>query len=278
MYDGPILDNHLHLDPINGRGAEAAADFVDAGGTHLNVLNKPSWNLVGDVETDDGFRETFDITVEVTREADEIVPGRARPVLGVHPALVSQLIDRGYDPEAAAELMRTGIDVAAEYVASGPALAIKSGRPHYEVDDAVWDASNEVMCHAFERAAEVGCAVQLHTEGGEDFTEVAQWAEAAGLPRERVVKHYSAGYLEGPIPSVLADREELERACGGDWPFFMETDFIDDPDRPGAVLGPKTVPKRTKWLAEAGYEESLYRAHVETPSRVYGIDTESTLG
>ncbi|MFT4882846.1 MAG: TatD-related deoxyribonuclease [Natronomonas sp.] len=277
MYDGPILDNHLHLDPVNGRGAEAAEEFANAGGTHLNVLNKPSWHLVGDVDGAEEFRETFDITVEVTEEADEILPGRAWPVLGVHPALISQLVDRGFDADEAAELMKTGIEVAAEYVAEGPALAIKSGRPHYDVSDAVWEASNEVMCHAFERAAEVGCAVQLHTEGGEDFEEVAEWAEAEGLPSERVVKHYSNGHIEGPIPSVICDKDELERACGGDWPFFMETDFIDDPDRPGAVFGPKTVPNRTQWLAEEGYEESLYRAHVETPARVYGVDTEATL-
>jgi len=277
MYDGPVLDNHLHLDPVNGRGVEAAEEFERAGGTHLNVLNKPSWNLVGEVDDEDGFRETFDITVEVTEAADEVLPGRGRPVLGVHPALISQLLERGYDPEEAADLMKAGIDVAAEYVASGPALAIKSGRPHYDVADATWDASNEVMRHAFARAAEVGCAVQLHTEGGEDFEDIAEWAEAQGLPREQVVKHYSGGYIEGPIPSVIANTDDLERACGGEWPFFMETDFIDDPDRPGAVLGPKTVPRRTATLADAGHDEALRRAHVETPARVYGIDTEATL-
>ncbi len=277
MYDGPVLDNHLHLDPINGRGVEAAEAFARAGGTHLNVLNKPSWHLVGDVEGEDGFRETFDLTVEVTEKADERLRGRAWPVLGVHPALISQLITRGYEPSEAAELMKVGIDVAAEYVAEGPALAIKSGRPHYEVEDAVWDASNDVMRHAFARAAEVGCAVQLHAEGGEAFEPVAEWAEAEGLARDRVVKHYSGGYVEGLIPSVISHKDELERACEGDWPFFMETDFIDDPDRPGAVLGPKTVPKRTQWLAESGYEDALYRAHVETPASVYGVDTEATL-
>ena len=134
------------------------------------------------------------------------------------------------------------------------------------------------MRHAFDRAASVGCAVQLHTEGGEEFVDVAEWAESAGLPRERVVKHYSGGYVEGPIPSVIADREALERAAEGDWPFLVETDFIDDPDRPGAVLGPKTVPKRTRWLSEAGYDDALRRAHVETPARVYGVDTVATLG
>ena len=274
----PILDDHLPLDPVNGRGAAAAAEFADVGGTHLLVLNKPSWSLVGEVDDEAGFRETFDLTVEVTREADERLPGRAWPVLGVHPALVSKLTERGYTPEEAAELMKRGLEVAAEYVADGPALAIKSGRPHYEVDEAVWDASNAVMRHAFAQGAAVGCAVQLHTEGGDDFTEVAEWAEAEGLPREQVVKHYSEGPVEGPVPSVIARKEELLAAADAGEPFMMETDFIDDPDRPGAVLGPKTVPRRVEWLREEGYDEALHRAHVETPARVYGIDTESTLG
>jgi TatD-related deoxyribonuclease len=273
----PILDNHLHLDPVNGRGADAAAEFAARGGTHLLVLNKPSWHLVGEVDDESGFREAFEITVEVTREASALLDGRAWPVLGVHPALVSQLVDRGYTPEGAGELMRAGLDVAAEFVADGPALAIKSGRPHYDVDEAVWEASNDVMRYAFELGSEVGCAVQLHTEGGEDFTEVAEWAEKRGLPRERVVKHFAGGRVEGPIPSVIANEDDLLEACEGGEPFLMETDYIDDPDRPGAVLGPKTVPKRVEWLIEEGHESAMRRAHVETPARVYGIDTEGTL-
>jgi TatD-related deoxyribonuclease len=273
----PILDNHLHLDPINGRGVEAAEDFANRGGTHLLVLNKPSWNLVGEVDDEDGFRETFEITVDVTERASEVLPGRAWPVLGVHPALVSQLVDRGYTAEEARDLMQAGLDVAAEFVADGPALAIKSGRPHYDVSEEVWAASNDVMCYAFELGAEVGCAVQLHTEGGEDFEQVAEWAKERGLQRERVVKHYSSGGVTGPIPSVISHKDDLQTACEREVPFLMETDFIDDPDRPGAVLGPQTVPKRVEWLIEEGYEEAMQRAHVETPARVYGIDTEATL-
>ena len=273
----PILDNHLHLDPVNGRGAEAAAEFARAGGTHLLVLNKPSWSLVGEVEGPDGFREAFELTVDVTAEADDHLPGRAWPVLGVHPALISKLTERGYTPEEARELMCTGLDVAAEFVADGPAVAIKSGRPHYDVDGAVWDASNAVMRHAFGLGAEVGCPVQLHTEGGDDFTEVAAWAEEEGLPAGQVVKHYSEGPVAGPVPSVIARKDGLEAAAESGEPFLMETDFIDDPDRPGAVLGPKTVPRRVAWLREQGYEEAVHRAHVETPAAVYGIDTERTL-
>ncbi|MEF8777123.1 MAG: TatD family hydrolase [Haloarculaceae archaeon] len=276
--DTPVLDNHLHLDPVNGRGVDAAEDFAAAGGTHLLVLNKPSWHLVGDVDEPEDFREVFDITVDVTGEAATVLDGTAWPVLGVHPALISRLLDRGFDVEEAQDLMVGGLEIAAEYAAEGPALALKSGRPHYDVDDAVWAASNAVMREAFELAAEVGCPVQLHTEGGDDFTDVAEWAEDRGLPQERVVKHYSGGKLTGPIPSVLSNEDELEVAAERGEAFLMETDFIDDPDRPGAVLGPKTVPKRVRWMLEQGWEDAVWTAHVETPARVYGIDTEATHG
>ena len=52
---------------------------------------------------------------------------------------------------------------------------------------------------------------------------------------------------------------------------MLETDYMDDPKRPGAVLGPKTVPKRTRQLLEAGLdEEVLYNTHVDLPERIYG--------
>ncbi len=173
--------------------------------------------------------------------------------------------------------MQAGLDVAAEYVADGTALALKTGRPHYDVDDAVWAASNEVMRYGFELGAEHDCAVQLHTEGGEDFEAVARWAEAAGMDRRQVVKHYSGGRLQGPTKSVLADKDELELAVEAGDPFLMETDYIDDPERPGAVLGPKTVPRRVRWLLEAGHDDAVRTAHVQTPKDVYGIDTEAAL-
>ena len=273
----PVLDDHCHLDPEHGRGMDAVEAFVRVGGTHMLVVNKPSWHVARVPEGPDAFRETFETTLGVVAQANEILPGRAWPVLGVHPGVVSRLTKAGHEPDAAAELMQTGLDVAAEYVADDRALALKSGRPHYDVSDAVWDASNRVMRHAFTLGAEHDCAVQLHTEASEELTEVAAWAESRGLRREQVVKHYAAGRLTGPTPSVMSDKDRLRVAVERDEPFLMETDFVDDPDRPGAVLGPKTVPRRVRWLLDEGHADAVRRAHVETPRAVYGIDTEATL-
>ncbi|MFB6155212.1 MAG: TatD family hydrolase [Haloferacaceae archaeon] len=276
--DTPVLDDHLHLDPDHGRGLDAVRDFARLGGTHLLVVNKPSWLLGVEAETGEDFRAVFETTVDVVEEAAALLDGTAWPVLGVHPGLVSKLVDdRGFAPGEARDLMRAGLDVAAEYVADGEALALKSGRPHYDVSDAVWEASNDVLKHALSLGAERDCAVQLHTEATEDLTDVAAWAEDRGLDPRRVVKHYAAGELDGVTPSVMSERDRLRVAAERDDPFLMETDFVDDPDRPGAVLGPKTVPRRVRWLLDEGYDEAVRRAHVETPKRVYGVDTRATL-
>ncbi len=271
----PILDDHLHLDPDHGRGIEAVKDFSRAGGTHLLVVNKPSWHLGELPESGADFRHVFETTLGVVEESTKILDGRAWPVLGVHPGLISQLIDAGHGPEEAGEIMRAGLDTASEYL--DRALALKSGRPHYEVEEEVWEASNAVLKHALALGADHDCAFQLHTEGSEELTEIAGWAEDRGLPAHRVIKHYANGRLAGPTPSVISRKDELRRAAEAGDPFLMETDFIDDPDRPGAVLGPKTVPRRVNWLREEGCEDAIHTAHVETPERVYGIDTVGTL-
>jgi len=56
----------------------------------------------------------------------------------------------------------------------------------------------------------------------------------------------------------------------------METDYIDDPKRPGAVLGPKTVPKVTLSLLEQGLmtKQQASTIHCKLPHQTYGIDLE----
>jgi len=277
-FDTPVLDDHLHLDPDAGRGLDAVRDFRRLGGTHLLVVNKPSWHLGVEAETADDFRTVFDRTLTVVADADDLLPGRAWPVLGVHPGLISRLVDdRDFTPTEARDLMQAGLDVAAEYVREGRALALKTGRPHYDVSEEVWDASNAVLRHGLALGADADCAVQLHTEASEDLTDIADWAEERSLPAHRVVKHYAGPTLAGPTPSVMCRKEWLREAAAGDDPFLMETDFVDDPDRPGAVMGPKTVPRRVRMLLEEDYDDAVRRAHVETPAQVYGIDTEATL-
>jgi TatD-related deoxyribonuclease len=57
---------------------------------------------------------------------------------------------------------------------------------------------------------------------------------------------------------------------------MLETDFLDDPRRPGAVMALTTVPKRSYGLLNDGSltEDILQRVHVHWPKVAYGIDVE----
>ena len=269
----PILDNHCHLDSEKGMGIAAVEDFSESGGTHMLVVNQHSWKDGKNPTDMSDFEERFYQTIEIVEQATEILQGRAWSVLGIHPALISRLVEDGQTVKEAGEFMCEGLDMAAKMIDRGDAIALKSGRRHYEVSQEVWEMSNEVLRHAISLAAKMGIAVQLHTEATEDLSEVSDWASEMSLPWQKVVKHFAGGVCKGVTPSVISKNEELERAIQSGKPFMMETDYLDDPRRPGAVLGMKTVPKRTKLLRERGYEELMEGAHVDTPEMVYGIKT-----
>ena len=89
---------------------------------------------------------------------------------------------------------------------------------------------------------------------------------------DRVVKHYSSPAVSAVQRSVLARKEWTFEAAEDGRDFFLETDYIDDPDRPGAVLGTRTVPRRVESLLESGHEDAVERACVSLPEEVYEVD------
>jgi TatD-related deoxyribonuclease len=265
----PVTDDHIHIDPLNGRGIEAAKDFLRSGGTHLFLVSKPSWSLSVHPSRGTDYAAVFDETLRVARMIEEIGVV-VFPVLGIHPAEISRLSERMPLPEAT-EVMKAGIDCAAVYVEEGKAVALKSGRPHYDVSPEVWTASNEVLTHALDRSARCRCALQVHAESG-PCTDIADMARHAGVPVERVVKHY--GSPETPLhPSLIANHEVIPQLARERRAFTMESDFMDENSRPGAVIGPKSVPRYTSQLLRDGLitMEDCFRIHAETVGKVYGV-------
>jgi TatD-related deoxyribonuclease len=274
----PITDNHMHIDP-RARGLEAVKDFKNSGGTHIILVTKPSWSLGIMVKKPEDYIKVFDETVEIASKIRELGVG-AFPVLGVHPAEISRLTEY-MELQKATEVMEKGLELASGYVEKGLAVGIKSGRPHYPVSAEVWAASNEIMEYAFSLGKEQDCAVQLHTEsvGEPELRDIAERARKTGIKMHRVVKHYSPPMVKtceelGLFPGVISVKGAIEHAIEEGTRFMMETDYIDDPDRPGAVLGPKTIPRRTIKLMETYGEEPFWIIHKENPEKVYGIEIE----
>lgn len=266
----PITDDHIHIDPLNGRGIEAAKEFLRAGGTHLFLVAKPSWSFGITPMSGADYRPVFDATLAVADEVRALGLG-VFVVLGVHPAEITYFAE-SRPPGESARIMAEGLELAAAYVAEGRAVALKSGRPHYDAGPEVAEASNRVLMRALELAGRAGCALQIHAESG-PCADVVPMARQAGMDPTRVVKHFAEPSTP-LVPSLVARHEAIPEVAASCRLFMLESDYMDERSRPGAVIGPKSVPRTSLRLLASGAldEDSLARCHVETPSRVYGVE------
>jgi TatD-related deoxyribonuclease len=111
------------------------------------------------------------------------------------------------------------------------------------------------------------------------MAEFAAMADAAGLARDHVIKHYCGPLVladehHGLVPSVICGRSNLRAALqkDPDGRFLLETDYIDEPTRPNVVMPPDTVPKRVLGLLQNGEmtEAAAHRIGAGLPARLYG--------
>ncbi len=276
-WTGPILDDHFHLNR-NGRYLDAVLDFQRTGGTDIVLVHCPDFK--NPPTTRDGHIEAYKNTISMASEVRKLGIG-VRVILGPHPAAFAHQFESLGD--RAEENYWDSIETALEFVNEGFAHGIgEVGRPHWRVSEDIWLRSNNLLFETMKLASKEGIPLQLHVEGEseETYPELAEMADKAGLKRERLVRHYappdvSIKSTHGITPSVLAGSGSIEKIIqtysDSSHGFMLETDYMDDLNRPGAVLGPKTVPKRTKQLIEAGLpEEVMNICHIDLPERVYG--------
>ena len=285
---GPILDDHFHLNR-KGRFIAAAQDFANVGGTHLILVHCPDFTNLPTTASE--YSHAYTDTVEMAEKVRLDVELDVRVMLGPHPAAFAHQCmaleeqDGDAGAERAMELYHDSITEALKFIHEGKAVGLgEIGRPHWQVSAPIWERSNALLGETLAIAAREGVPCQLHVEGDESapYAEIAPIADRAGFPRKHLVRHFappdvSDELTRGMVPSVILQKdgintliETIEKCSGG---FMLETDHMDDPRRPGAVLGPKTVPKRTQALVAAGVdEEVLYCTHVDLPNSIYGID------
>jgi len=269
---------------------DAVADFSSSGGTGIMLVHKPSFScsLPADLE---GYREAYSDTISMADEVRTEFGLGVGVVLGPHPvAWEKQIPELGI--EASSELHLEAVSLALEYIDSGHAHCLgEVGRPHYPVEEEIWTRANDLLLEILSMASSSGTSAQLHVEenGEKTYTELSQLCMSSGISSERVIRHFappnvSADFTHGLSATVNVGKGSIETivetAREAASPWGMETDFLDDNRRPGAVLGPKTVPKRTQELCSSllseGWSENeveslLTKVHSEWPESLYGL-------
>jgi TatD-related deoxyribonuclease len=279
----PVLDSHIHLDPM-GTPSEAVGRFVHAGGTHLIVVHKPYHHLTE--RSRDDYLESFGTTIQMCDLANENGV-KAWCVLGPYPGSLPRLSNE-IGLEDAINLQLTALDLAFEMVDEGKALGIgEVGRIHFKVEEDVQKGSDIILRSAMRGAASRGCPVVLHTESPLDnqnlFRHLSNMADESGIPRKKIIKHYSGWEAANPETglglsvSMQARRKNVEEALRRDLDFLLETDYIDEISRPDVVMPPDTVPKKIEWAYRKGLLTAEKHEHlmVDLPREIMGIDTST---
>ncbi len=274
-----VFDNHMHL-RRDGMYIEAIKEFKKYGGTHLNFCPYTDYRRV---IKENSYMECYEDGIKLAEEAMEKTGVKIFLTVGPYPVdyvKMKEIVGR----EKAMMLMKKGMEEAQKLCMEGRAIAIgEIGRPHFKVDGPTWKESNEIMKYGMELARDADVPVILHMEGVNEnnMKEIAEMADDAGLDRGKVIKHFSPPIVKreenhGIFPSVISKKGNVEEAFSKGRRFMLETDYLDDTRRPGAVLALKTVPRRLNALlaTEKINEEDIYKICKENPEKMYGITLE----
>ena len=275
-----IFDNHLHL-RRDGRFLDAVREFQHAGGTHFILCQYP---MPERAIAEKSYQSCYQETLRMADEIRSAVRVGVFVVVGPYPVDLLPLQEK-FGRQEALSIMKKGMDEAAILCAEQKCIAIgEIGRPHFPVSQQILQDSNMILLYGMQKAHDVGVPVVLHTESTTpaQCKELVEIGKKAHLKPEKIVKHFSPPLVTleenfGLIPSILASKKNIIEALSKGTRFFMETDYIDDLRRPGAVLAPRTVPKRTKKLIEDGRmsEQQAHIIHVENPLKTYNIDLQT---
>ena len=289
-WNGPIIDNHFHLNR-NGRFLSAANDFKNAGGTGLILVHCPDFK--SPPVTPSGHKESYSDTILMAEQVRKNLDLGVRVVLGPHPAAFAHQFESWFEQDGengaqkAIENYNDSIEIAMDFCHEGQAVAIgEVGRPHWDASEQVWELSNMLLEETMELSRKEKIPLQLHMEdnGSQTYLDLEKMAERVGLNPQNLVRHFAPADVSfsmvGKItPSVNLGKDGIDTLIqtfkSSHHGFMLETDYMDDPRRPGAVLGPKTVPKRTQKLAsladENGIDEEVFfTMHHDLPNLIYG--------
>ena len=278
-----FADAHAHTNPLKGLGAKTVSErFRESGGWFIALVSLPPTSL-GLNSSPEGFERSIELVISECRAARE-AGLRVACLGGYHPAMIDKMIDRlGMKPEDAYRYSIKIIDLACTYIEKGLLHGIAEvGRPHYQVKPHYVVLAEMVLDHALTKAKDLGAIVHLHLEEGGWITakDIEDRIRRIGISKDRVAMHHAKpGLLEHAISmgipaTVPAIYQVIQIASKYQGFYMFESDYIDDPARPGKVLYPWEISENTLKATKEGFlnEEAVYKIHVENITRFYRVE------
>jgi len=283
----PIADGHGHSNPIRGLGAsKIARNFKARGGWFQALVALSPWQYALEFRGFESYKEAIEIHIRECKAAEgEGV--KVACIAGFHPADVDHLIDRyNMKPSRVLELGYSVADYVSNLCSEGVLDGIgEVGRQHYKTGAERVLVAQLILERALENARDHDCVVHMHLENAGPDTVVLthKTIERLGVyeAREKLVFHHSKPSMvmkakELGYPSTVPGVSRiLEYVFTSIEPTFMvESDYIDDPSRPGAVVYPWEMAENELRLLRRGVvgEDYLYKINVDNIIKLYNVE------
>ncbi|MCE4628117.1 MAG: TatD family hydrolase [Desulfurococcales archaeon] len=272
---------------MRGLGAAKIAErFREAGGWFMALVALSPWHYGMEFRGFDSYAETIDLLLRECKEVEERGI-RVACLAGFHPADVDRLIDKyGMKPMSVLDLGLRVVEHEAKLCREGTLDGIgEVGRQHYKTFPTRALISQLILERAMELARDYGCIVHMHLEqeGETTLGLIDLWASRIGMPGEAkklLVFHHSKPSLAvrahklGYSATVPGTPALMTRVLGNVDPvFILESDHIDDPNRPGAVVYPWVMAETLQKLVEKGRisREYAYKINVDNVVSLYRV-------
>lgn len=265
-----VFDSHFHLNGGHDWSMPVIS-FKKAGGTAVNLVNLPDYSI----PAVNYYEILYERTVKIARLLDLEYSLHVLVSLGPYPLDYFHFQNAGLDPE---RKMEEGLELAAKYVKTGEASGFgEVGRPHFPVNKELFDFSNDFIASSMRAAKDLDTFVMLHTEDltAETIIGIAEQARKSGIDPGRVIKHHATTDILGcetEIPkTILATRPNTKFMIDNKDRAMLESDYVDDPDKPGKVIPADSVPRRAIMVRNEAeeFEEILTEVFQTIPYRAF---------
>ncbi|MGC8975330.1 MAG: TatD family hydrolase [Thermoprotei archaeon] len=277
-----VSDAHAHAAP-SGMGAKVVAKrFKSAGGWFIALVSLPP-SYYGFSAGLEGIIKSFESHVaECVRAREEGI--KVACLAGIHPAYVDELVRvaGSHRTSKVLEIVERALEYLRKLRLEGRIDGLgEFGRPHYKTLPESVVVNEIVLKEALEICRDTDSLIHLHTEQGGLATvaSVDYLVRLAGVPKNKVVFHHVNTFLAetvegfGYVMTVLGREDLLLSVLESKITnALVESDFIDDPRRPGVVMYPWDISREVeKLMSRREYGETLVKYLVDNVVSLYGV-------
>jgi len=278
-----FADAHCHFNPIYGLGArEIARRFKRVNGWFIAFIGLSPHHYGMDLTLDNYFRAHEIAIKECKRAREEGL--EIACFVGLHPADIDKLVNvKKLKLEEVLNFLDKVIDHVVKLFKEGEVNGIAEiGRQHYKTEPQFLVLANLILDKVLELVKDYNMITHLHLEQAGYITilDIIKRVSRLGVPREKILIHHARpGTLEHAISSdLIASTPGIEPvlriAMNFEPKYLIESDFIDDPKRPGIVVEPwKMIEYELKIMREKNLNEDyLWKVNVDNIVKFYNVN------